>query len=220
MISVYHGILDITVVKRFAFYIRQEVDFDPATDFETFFEKRLDLIQLNDPRLIQCAATLAHRDLLGDLSSIGLGVGDIWTVGDLSTVPTHHLVSLVSSVTSHVHIKSVTGCDLVAILDSLECEKLLINKQKLGRDETQALLRAMETRVEDVFLTNVDIDIKALTEYSGQGRCRYIQIASDTEVKFTRVLVRWVWANKKEWNYSFIREIEEVRFHLIKNKFV
>ena len=206
MISVYHGILDITVVKRFAFYIRQEVD------FETFCVNRLDL---NDPRLIQCAATLAHRDLLGDLSSIGLGFGDIWTVGDLSTVPTNHLVSLVSSVTKNVHIKSVTGCDLVAILDSLKCEKLLINKQKLGRDETQALLRAMETRVEDVFLTNVDIDIKALTEYSGQGRCRYTQIASDTEVKFTRKLVRW--ANKKEWYYRREETREEVRVHLKKN---
>ena len=174
--------------------------------------------QENYRRLIECAGNLAHRGLL-DL--LGLGLGRHIFKGDLSTVPTHHLASLVSSVTNNVHIKSVTGCDLVSILDSLECESLLINKQKLGRDETQALLRAMETRVEEVFLTNVDIDIKALTEYSGQGRCRYTQIASDTEVKFTRKLARW--ANKKEWYYrrektrEHIYPREEVRVHLKKN---
>ena len=170
-------------------------------------------------RLIQCAGNLAHRDLLGDVKSIRLGYRG--NVEDLSTVPTPHLASLVSTVTDTVGIYKVTGRDFVAILDSLECEKLLINKQKLGRDETQALLRVMETRVEDVFLTNVDIDIKALTEYSGQGRCRYTQIASDTEVKFTRKLARW--ANKKEWYYrrektrEHIYPREEVRVHLKKN---
>ena len=141
-------------------------------------------------RLIQCAGNLAHRDLLGDVKSIRLGYRG--NVEDLSTVPTPHLASLVSTATSVVYIRGVTGCNLVPILDGIKCQKLFIYKQKLGRDETQALVRAMETRVEIVRLDYVDIDIEALTKYSGQGRCFLQSIQRRTKVKFIGELVRWI----------------------------
>ena len=49
-----------------------------------------------------------------------------------------------------VGAKNVTCCDLINVMDSLECYELFIKSQILGRDETKALVRAMETRVEIV----------------------------------------------------------------------
>ena len=154
-------------------------------------------INYQGPDLIRCAANLAHRGLLGRVSSIWLG--DIWTVGDLSTVPTHHLASLVSSAMICVNIDNVTGCDLVSVFNSLKCEKLSVRHQRLGREETQALVRAMESGVENVLLKDVDIkmDIEALTEYSGQGRCRKLTCTSETDLTYVTELMRW--AGRKEW---------------------
>ena len=185
-ISVHIGILDIKVIKIFAACIRKQV------------EKPLDV---NFSRLIECAAKLAHHHLLGGVKCIVLG--EFFT-GDLSTVPTPHLASLVSTANSVVHIVGVTGCDLVAIFDSLLCRDLRMDNQKLGKDETQALVRAMETRVEQVYLSNVDIDIEALTKYSGRGVCYFSQFLSNTEeVKGIRELVRW--ASKNEWHFSTMK---------------
>ena len=167
----------------------------------------LDIINYQGPDLIKCAANLAHRGLLGCVSSIWLG--DIWTVGDLSIVPTHHLASLVSSAMISVNIDNVTGCDLVSVLDSLNCEKLSIRHQRLGREETQALVRAMESRVENVLLKDVDIElgIETLTEYSGQGRCRVLTCTSETDLTYVRELMRW--AGRKEWFYGLTPEQDD-----------
>ena len=74
-----------------------------------------------------------------------------------------------------LHISNVSGCDLVSLLTSLKCQELIIHRQTLGREETQALVRAMESDVERVRLNvEVTLDIEALTEYSGQGVCRRV----------------------------------------------
>ena len=96
---------------------------------------------------------------------------------NLSKVPTQHLVSLVSSVTGTLMIEDVTGCDLVALLESANCRMLIIKNQSLGREESQALMRAMESRVEMVRLYNVRLDMETTaTEYSGKGRCRFLEV--------------------------------------------
>ena len=86
-------------------------------------------------------------------------------------------------VTCHLHIRNVKGCDLVSILTSLKCGDLVISNQSLGREETRVLVQAMESRVEKVELGDVvrprdevTLDIEALTEYSGQGVCREVQL--------------------------------------------
>ena len=167
-ISVYIGILDIKVIKSFAACIRKQVDLYRRDGLKPF-PFSLKPLDVNFSRLIECAAKLAHHHLLGGVKCIGLG--EFFNVGDLSTVSTPHLASLVSTATSNVHIDRVTGCDLVAIFDSLLCRDLRMDNQKLGKDETQALVRAMETRLEQVYLSNVDIDIEALTKYRGRGVC-------------------------------------------------
>ena len=90
---------------------------------------------------ITCAASLAHHGLLGSVSEVMLR--DV----DLSSVPTRHQASLASCVKTSVSIENVRGCDLVSILDSLNCQVL----RRLSLEETQALplVQAMESQCEE-----------------------------------------------------------------------
>ena len=84
---------------------------------------------------------------------------------DLTSVPAEHLASLVSCVEWTVKISNNT-C-VVTILDSIRCD-LVIEFQSLSSEETAALVRAMESRVRDVFLYDeVTLDIGGLMDYSG-----------------------------------------------------
>ena len=91
------------------------------------------------------AASLAHQRLLD--SVFMMRMCDV----DLTSVPDDQLASLVSCVTNNVHIENVSGCDLVTILNSVKSERLYITRQSLGSEETQALVRVMESRVERVW---------------------------------------------------------------------
>ena len=122
---------------------------------------------------ITCLSALAHNNNIwfkmnsfmrkGFSSSIKLAYVD------LSTVPTPHLVSLISKLTLYILIDDVTGCDLVALLDNIQCERLIIKRQSLGKKETQALVRAMESRVKKVGIYNVELYMETIPEYSEQG---------------------------------------------------
>ena len=143
-----------------------------------------------------CGASLAHHGLLGSVKDISLdGV-------NLSEVPTRQLVSLVSCVTRYISVENISGCDLVSILTSFKCEVLSIKRQSLGREETQALVQAMESRLEIVMLqTGVTLDIEALAEYSGQGVCRKVDLwaasAGDTVYGYIEELRNW--ARTRNW---------------------
>ena len=138
---------------------------------------------------------MAHHRLLGPVDYIRLG--DV----DLSTVPTHHLAPLVSCATKAVMINNVTGCDLVKLIDSLKCSGLRMGFKCLGKEETQALVRAMESRVDDVYLDLETLDIEALAEYSGQGCCSLMKLSYSTSDKFFDDLRTW--ANRKNWLLHF-----------------
>ena len=79
-----------------------------------------------------------------------------------------------------MNVSGYDGCtfvsDLVSILSSVKCERLEIGDQSLWREETQALVQAMESGVKTVRLIEVTLDIDTLTEYSGQGVCRVIDL--------------------------------------------
>ena len=114
---------------------------------------------------VSCAARLAHYGFHRSVN--GLSLSKV----NLSSVPAEHLASLASCVSRSVDIRNVSGCDLSPILDSLKCEWLTIVDQSLNTEETQALVLAMETGVENVRLEDVTLDIDALARYSGQGKC-------------------------------------------------
>ena len=98
-------------------------------------------------------------------------------------------------------MKNVTGCDLISVLDSLKCYSLSFQSQSMGREETQALVRAMETRVENVtggdgYGEKVTLDIEELLKYSGEGRCRSFEFY-DTWARHGKKLKAW--ARNKSW---------------------
>ena len=86
------------------------------------------------------AASLAHHGLI-----TSLGKMELCNV-NLSSVPAEQLTSLASCVKGFWKIENVSGCDLVSLLDSLQCGVLKIKSQKLRKEEIQAIVRAMKVR--------------------------------------------------------------------------
>ena len=135
---------------------------------------------------LMCGASLAHHGLLGYLYDLTLC--DV----DLSPVPAQHLASLASCATRDLSIVNVTGCDLVSLLSSLKCQGLIITSQSLGREETRALVQAMESGVKWVrLLREVTLDMEALAEYSGQGVCREVTLYNNTAARYREEVVTW-----------------------------
>ena len=105
-------------------------------------------------------------------------------------------------------IQTVRGCDLVKIIDSVKCERLVIVNQNLDREATEALVRAMDTRIEDADLkhrlweddTKWNLDMEALTKYNGRGRCKSIILLARKADKYRQWLQDW--AQDRDWSVS------------------
>ena len=141
---------------------------------------------------ITCAASLAHHGLLGSVRELRLD--DI----DLTSVPAEHLASLASCVINKTDIRNVSGCDLVTILDNVKSEQLYIWRQSLGSEETQAMVRAMESGVEEGDLyAGVKLDIGDLIKYNGQGKCERVECFGETVTRYSEQLRTW--ATSRNW---------------------
>ena len=149
---------------------------------------------IKDPSLaeIKCGASLAYQGLLSSVEILWLDNVN------LASVPNQHLDSLISCVTGTLVIQNISG-HLVTALNSGKSRALDIKYQRLGRDETQALVRALETRVKDLHLEGVTLNITALTKYSGQGRCRLVSCVNSDIVKQRKKLKTW--AERKHWEF-------------------
>merc|ERR1719480_215693 len=73
----------------------------------------------------------------------------------------------------------VDGDGLTSFLNNLKCESLRISNQSLSREETQALVLAMDSGVEVVDLRSVTLDMETLVTYNGQGRCGEVRLNCD-----------------------------------------
>ena len=147
---------------------------------------------------IATTASLAHHGMFGSVELECMDLKDV----DLASVHVEHLASLFSCVmvTYNVCIINVSNCNLVSILDSVKTECLVISKQRLSREETWALVRAMESHVDMVVLGlygDVRVDMMALTQYNGQGKCQWVRCWHDTARKY-REEVR-SWARRINW---------------------
>jgi len=176
------GILDTVLIKNLTERVREMIDKYNKYDYDWFTEAEL-----------KCAASLAQHGLLGSLDRLRL------FYMDLSPVPAKQLASLVSSVTGDLNIDAISG-DLTSLLASIKCEYLVISDQSLDGEETRALVRAMEWRVERVSLRGVKLDIEALTAYSGRGECRELTLWRDVLSASIEEEVR-NWASRRtgEW---------------------
>ena len=163
--------------------------------------------------VLTCAVNLAHNGYLFDVMGLWLGDQeaeegmmlegeDLTTVPavDLSTIPAEHLASLVSTLTGYFSIEKIRGCDLVAMMDSLKTPMVVIYCQSLNTEETGALVRAMESRVEKLWLGwKVELDIEVLKGYSGQGKCMWIKCYDDTAARYTDQLESWSRDTNRHW---------------------
>ena len=148
------------------------------------------------PKIVT-AASLVHHGMLDSVEVITLR--DV----DLASVPAEHLASLASCVTEGVIISNVSNCDLTSVLDTVTGPVLSISRQTLSCEETRALLRAMDSRVELVCLGEegeLSLDMTALTQYSGQGKCGQMECYEDTADRY-REEVR-SWAQRINWYTS------------------
>ena len=164
---------------------------------------------------VTCAASLAYHGLLGPLNAqTWIYLRDV----DLSSVPDEHLASLVSCGTKGVYIQNIRGCDLVTILDNVKSDRLGIYGLSLGSEETQALVRAMESRLERVHLGiwgSATLNTAALTTYSGKGKCIEWSCFHSWE-RYGRKLGTWGEKRRKGWktyrsdgwNITFQRKFE------------
>ena len=140
-----------------------------------------------------CGASMVHNDLLDFDSWMNPVILRLQNI-DLSPVPIEHLESLADCVTGNVWIENVSGCQqIVSILKHIYCvSDLWSSNQSLGKEETQALVQAMESGVGDVeLLRDVTLDIKAFTEYSGQGFWREVTLRNNTVAKYREELRTW-----------------------------
>ena len=147
---------------------------------------------------------------------------------DLSTVPDEHLCSLASSVRNMFSIRAVKGCDLIKMIDSVKCNTLALTNQNLDREAAEALVQAMETRIEQLEIFNGKmfrvppwgsvnlatvqnpeleeedikrmLDTNALTKYSGKGRCKYIVLEVGQVDKYRQWLREW--AQDRDWSIT------------------
>ena len=120
---------------------------------------------------------------------------------DLTSVPAEHLASLASCVMWAVTIKNVSGGDLVTILDSVKSDWLYITRQSLGIEETQALVRAMDSGVKKLNLNvGVTLDIAWAIRYNGQGKCRKVECVLDTTRRYREQLRTW--ATSRKWKVT------------------
>ena len=67
-----------------------------------------------------------------------------------------------------------------------------MDDQSLGSEETRALVRAMESRVEKVQLcAELTLDIKILLEYNGQGECMEVRCRTEFKDRYREQLRTW-----------------------------
>ena len=162
--------------------------------------ERLRQERSTEAELVKCAASLAQHGLLGTVDVLWL------CAVDLSPVPAEELTALVSSVTRVLKIFEVSGCDLASLFTSIKCLRLWI-KQSLTREETLALVQAMEDGVEDVTLDldGVELDMEALTAYGGQGVCGKVTLTKD-DLPAARIEELRTWASRINWSWRVYDE--------------
>ena len=112
------------------------------------------------------------------MAKLGLitSVKKMWLRGiDIRSIPADNISALASVVTDFVGIVRVTG-DIIPVLSSVKSRRLWIQSMTLDADVTKALVTAMQTRVEQVWLyRDVRLDPSVLTQYDGHGKCRKVE---------------------------------------------
>ena len=119
---------------------------------------------------VASAAAIARQGFLTSVRSLALV--DV----DITGVPTEDMAKLAECVTESVYIENLRG-HVTSVFTNINCVVLAIDKMSLSSEDTQALVSAMDTRVEEVNLyEGVTLDLRTLTQYDGTGKCGFLKI--------------------------------------------
>ena len=114
---------------------------------------------------------------------------------DISHIHRDQIGKLTSIVTEVVEIVNITPIKHFDII--MECIRdplplLLLETMTLNEQQTLALVTAMRERVlKATFCRFVTLDITALCQYNGRGRCRILQFSSTMSKMYGAILRRW-----------------------------
>ena len=164
----------------------------------------------SDVTYIEDAARLAHHGFLGSLRRFSL------KRLSLTSIPIKHMASLVACVNDEVQIDDVTNqlSVVVAILDNVQCESLsLLWLGDLGLTTvgTQALVRAMRTRVRKVCVRVPGGGHHELMKYNGKGKCEQVNFLNIWQ-QGRHDIMHWV----KDCKWEVVAD--EDNFLLVKRK--
>ena len=151
--------------------------------------------QLYHPPLaeVSLAAALASRGQVGTVRRLRL------VSLPLSSVPAPELGSLarcVRGVDYHLDIDGVTG-NLAPLLDNINCTSLSVRNMGLTTADTRALVAAMASRVQEVVLGDVTLDMETLARYDGRGVCSRLQLGGATRWRYRDEVEEW--ADSRGW---------------------
>ena len=146
---------------------------------------------------VASAATLARQGFLTSVRSLALV--DV----DITGVPTEDMAKLLECVTGNVYMENLRG-DVTSVFSNINCVVLAIDKMSLSPVDTQALVSAMDTRVDEVHLyKNVTLDLETLTQYDGTGNCGFLR----KEDGFGDVHKVIEWVGKMEMNWGAVGKL-------------
>ena len=141
---------------------------------------------------------------LANLVSYGVieSLQNLWL--NLTSPPSDYLKGLIPCVTGKIRIslwKSVQPhqtndadlekYNLVTFFDAIKCKELHLHIDKVNQEETEALVRAMTTRVEILHLDTFfkfQIDSDTFSMYGGDGKCREVHICCHSEYHLSPLL--------------------------------
>ena len=141
-----------------------------------------------NPSLPQVAAAAALATY-GYITHVGyLGLGNL----DLDSVSAGNLANLVQCVHDVVLISRIRG-DLSPVLGIAKSFGLDIGYMDLSTAETQSLLAAMVSGVEEVELgRGVTLDMETLSQYDGKGECERVVAWWDTGRRYRDQVKSWM----------------------------
>ena len=146
---------------------------------------------------VASAAALARQGFLTSVRSLALV--DV----DITGVPTEDMAKLLECVTGNVYMENLRG-DVTSVFSNINCVVLAIDKMSLSPVDTQALVGAMDTRVDEVHLyKDVTLDLETLTQYDGTGNCGFLR----TENGFGDVYKVIEWVGKMEMNWGAVGKL-------------
>ena len=156
------------------------------------------------PSWVSSAAALAITGYLPAVSRLWLNNLNDY---QLDLMDPGELRALVRCVTGKVELTSVSG-DPSLVLREVRCEWLYLDNITLDQSATMALMDAMDSRVEELMLGNVEM-AELLGRYDGQGKCRKVVLAGATMRKSRHDVCQW--AKIRNWECEMFVNIIVLR---------